>query len=457
MKSDNKFPINLDSIAGLITGFLLLSITLVIWFGSQIGIRVTADLSTDNPIGPYEALTFQFSEPVNRFLVIDIFNINPEVAGSFNWVDTKTLQFIPYEPFQLDTIYTVTLEAGAWTQNGRGTKKPVSWNFHVRQPLVVYLATEEGKSPLWAIDPESGDRTPLVDEALKVFNFDTSYNGEFVVFSAFNEQGGIDLWRVERGGGESTLMLQCGPDRCSVPAISFYGSRVAYVREAAIPGPVLQHGAPRIWILDLDTRQNSPLYEDQQIIGYGPVWSPDGTRLSSYDGLADEIRLLDILTGNQLIVPSQTGGPVTWSGDSNTLVFTDVTSNETGTYTRVRQAKLITDEIITLLGDSDDIDYHYNAVAWSPIENKLVIGLQFEQDDPSKALWLIDIATLGGQVIANQPDYVYNEPQWDPWGRALVFQQFKLKGAYTPEIGLWMPGYDEPQFITEGILPHWLP
>jgi hypothetical protein len=70
---------------------------------------------------------------------------------------------------------------------------------------------------------------------------------------------------------------------------------------------------------------------------------------------------------------------------------------------------------------------------------------------------LVDPAALGGQVIAGQPDYAYNNPQWDPWGRALVFQQFKLKGSYKPEIGMWMPGLKEPRVLAEGIMPHWLP
>jgi Tol biopolymer transport system component len=252
-------------------------------------------------------------------------------------------------------------------------------------------------------------------------------------------------------------LLECGPDRCSVPAISFYDRRVAYVREAAGPSPDLQFGAPRIWVFDLETKENAPLYEDRQIIGYGPVWSPDGTRLSSFDGLADEIRLLDLVTGNQLIIPSQTGSPVTWSADGDTFIFTDIATNENASYTRIRQAKLITNEIITLFGENDARDYHYSSLAWSPSEDVLVIGLRFAENNPAEALWLMDPVTLGGQVIADQPDYVYNSPQWDPWGKALVFQQFKLKGVYQPEIGLWAPGFEEPKILVEGLMPHWLP
>jgi hypothetical protein len=118
---------------------------------------------------------------------------------------------------------------------------------------------------------------------------------------------------------------------------------------------------------------------------------------------------------------------------------------------------LITNEITTLLGDEDDSDFSYSSLAWSPTEDKLVIGLRFEENNPERALWLIDPVSLDGPVIADQPDHIYNDPHWDPWGKALIFQQFRLKGNYQPEVGLWMPGFEEPQVLAEGIMAHWLP
>jgi Tol biopolymer transport system component len=343
------------------------------------------------------------------------------------------------------------------SQDGRLLKRASSWNFHVRPPLIVYMVAEQGNSALWTFEPASGKTAPLTDSSARILAFDVSHNGDFIIFSAINDQQGIDLWRIRREGGEPVLLLPCGLDRCSEPAISNFDRRVAYVREAAGPSLDLQYGAPRIWILDLETQQNAPVYEDQQIIGYGPVWSPDGTRLSSFDGLADEIRLLDILTGNQLIIPSQTGNPVTWSADGNRFLYTDIAVRDSGLHTRVRQANLVTSEITTLLGENDQQDYNYKSLAWSPVEDKLVIGLRTDENSRMEGLWLMDPRSLGGQMIAEQPNYVYGNPRWDPWGKALIFQQFDLKQKYESQISLWRPGWKEPQVLTEGIMPRWLP
>jgi hypothetical protein len=75
----------------------------------------------------------------------------------------------------------------------------------------------------------------------------------------------------------------------------------------------------------------------------------------------------------------------------------------------------------------------------------------------AEGLWLMDAGSLGGQMIAEQPDYIYSNPQWDPWGKALIFQQFNFKGKHESEICLWMPGWEESQILTQGILPRWLP
>jgi Tol biopolymer transport system component len=457
MKSENRFALDLDSAAGLVTAVLLLAIALVIFIGVQLGVRVTAQFPTKQAFGPYEALTLVFSEPVNEALVMEKFFIQPEIKGKFEWADAKTMRFMPLQPFEPDTQYSVALTPGLLTNTGKQLKQPQNWKFQTRSPWVVYLVAEEQKSRLWTVSVDEGISTPLTDDSFQIFDFDTSYNGEFVVFSAFNEEKGIDLWRVQRTGGSPTLLLQCGPDRCSVPAISPGDRMIAYVREAAAPTGELAYGSPRIWVLNLETRQNAPLYEDQQIIGYGPTWSPDGSRLSSYDGIQDEIRLLDLISSQQLTIPSQLGNPVSWSGDGESLIYTDIQTNEFGVHTRVYQAKISINEIIPLFGDNDQWDYSYNVLAWSPAENKLLLGLRPAPDDPSMALWLIDPYNRDGQVIVDQSGYSYNNPSWDPWGRTVIFQQFKLKGVYKPEIALWMPGFDQPQVLAEGLMPHWLP
>ncbi|HMZ09042.1 MAG TPA: hypothetical protein PK078_15605, partial [Anaerolineales bacterium] len=99
----------------------------------------------------------------------------------------------------------------------------------------------------------------------------------------------------------------------------------------------------------------------------------------------------------------------------------------------------------------------YYSLAWSSREDMAVISLRLAPDQLTQSLWVFNPSLLDGIIIAGDPEYTYNSPQWDPWGSALLYQQFKLRGQNTPEIVLWMPGYEEPRILTEGLMPHWLP
>ena len=265
------------------------------------------------------------------------------------------------------------------------------------------------------------------------------------------------MWRVSRNGGAASLLLDCGLDRCTTPAISPNGKRIAYSREAAGPTPDIPFGSPRTWVLDLDSRSDGPVYADQQILGYNPSWSPDSNRLASFDGLADFINLIDLQTGEQYLFPSNTGGPITWSPDSTKMIYTTVEQKEAGLRTQVQLADLSINETITLIGEKDDRDYAYYSVAWSPLEERAVLGFRVGEEQPSQVLWIFDPGLLDGIIIADDPAYTYNSPRWDPWGEALLFQQFNLRGQYKPEVVYWQTGMTEPTVIAEGIMPHWLP
>ena len=198
------------------------------------------------------------------------------------------------------------------------------------------------------------------------------------------------------------------------------------------------------------------MYEDQQILGYNPTWSPDSNRLASFDGLADQIDIIDFQDNKQYSFSSNTGGPIAWAPDSNQILFTNIDQAESGLRTQVRLVDISLNESQTLIGSNDDHDYAYYSLAWSSVDEKAVLGFRAGEDKPSQILWLFDPAMLEGVIIADQPEYTYNSPQWDPWGNAVLFQQFKLKGAFNPEIGLWQPGFNEPLLLAQGLMPHWL-
>lgn len=436
---------------------LMALVSATILLGEGAGVRVAVSLPENGEISPLETITFTFSESFDPEMASDLISFDPIQEGYLEWVDTYNMRFIPIQPFEKGTTYTITLSKGEVASNGREVKTGESWAFSVREPRVAYMISDSDQSRIWSTDLNNTSAQPLTDENTKVLSFEVASNGNFIIFTSLNENGGIDLWRVSREGGDAAKLLDCGLDRCTTPVISPDTKFIAYSREAAGPTPDLPFGSPRIWLLNLESGSDGPLYEDQQILGYSPSWSPDSQKLASFDGLADFINLIDFQTGDQFLFPTSTGGPVTWSPDSTKFLYTSFEQAENGGRTLVKMADLSINESNTFIGQKDAYDYSYYSLAWSPREDRAVLSMRASKEQLTQILWVFNPNLLDGIVVAGDPEYTYNSPQWDPWGSALLFQQFKLKGQYKPEIGLWQEGSSESNVLVEGILPQWLP
>ncbi len=440
-----KPRISIDSVAIGVMALLALIVGLVILLGEGAGVRVRTDLPEDGIVGPFQTVTFTFSDKISAEIASDLITLDPIHEGYLQSVDDYNIRFVPIKPYERDITYTFKVIPGEINSTTREVKEVHRWEVHVRDPRVAFVISAEGQSGIWSMDSSGGDVKRLTDETVKVLSFDVA------------QSGGIDLWRVSRDGGDASLLLDCGFDRCTTPVIAPGDTRIAYSREAAGPTPDLPFGSPRIWVVDLVSGANQAVYEDQSILGYSPVWSPDANRLASFDGLSDFINLIDFQTGEHLLFPSSTGGPITWAPDSTRFMYTTFEQTEQGGRTLVKLADLSTSETLTFIGEKDAYDYAYYSVAWSPREDRAVLSLRASEDEPTQVLWVFDPSLLDGVVIAGDPEYTYNSPQWDPWGSALLFQQFKLRGQYTPEISIWHDGTNLSAVIAEGIMPQWLP
>jgi hypothetical protein len=444
-----------QAVIGLVLLLVILT-GLVLLAGTQVGILVSSDL-TEAGQGPFEAIALTFSVPVDEAEVESRFSLDPQADGRFEWPDPQTLRFVP-AGLQPDTRYRLTLRSGEIGLKNESLRGEVSWSFRTRAPLIAYTSSPVGENELWVVGLDGGGARRLVDSENAIFNYDVSSDGEFLILSIFNEQNRADLWRVDRDGQNLHMLLDCGGGNCSTPAISPDGKRVAYTREAPGITPFSSLSAPRIYILDLVSGQDRPLFSDSQIIGYGPTWAPDGKWITSYDGIQDLIRVVSIESGEQVLLTSLIGSVLSWSPDSAGLAFTTVEEMETGLRTVVMLADFRTGEVSYLIGKQGSLDYRYNALAWSPSnKEELIIGLHPDPEDLSTGLWLVHPTQLEGQMFAQEENHSYYAPHWDPWGKAVIFQQILLGAAYQPQIALWEPGLEVPRLLAEGFSPRWMP
>jgi len=442
---------------------LAAAIGLVIALGDRVGVQIVQVSPVDvQDFGARSSITLTFAEPMIAESVESRFTIEPVVAGDWVWSERR-VTFRPTAPLMPGELLTLRLAAGAESRTGRRLLADQAWTFQVRAPQIVYLAAGQANPrELWRIDPATLERIQLTHTDGRIFDFAVAPDGESIVFSLINAEFGTDFWLVGRDGVDTQLLLDCGPDLCSGAAWSADGQRIAYSREPAGLAPGAPKGPPRVWTLSVSDSQTAPLYQDGQIIGYSPAWSPDGSMLGMVDNSTSSIRVLQLKDQTELLLETHQGTMGSFSPDGSRLIYTTLRFDDATApqpFTMVMVADLDrTGSLLPILGREYNVA-DYGTPAWSPTGEWIAINQRTENSGPSKQVWIVRPDGSEATALTADADYTYAGYRWSPWGDALVMQRFPLGKPYaTPEVVLWtMAAGAEQVLAVDASLPEWLP
>lgn len=429
----------------------------VLLIGDQVGARVVGTQPENG--GQLSALgqvQIDFGQAMNRASVESAFSIEPAVTGKFVWQE-KTVTFIPSQPFQRGTTYTAHLNNTAASTSGQTVKKELSWQFSAREPAIMYVAPASDARELW-IQPLNGEARAVTATNGRIYDFAVAPTGDQIVYSVVNESTGIDLWKMDRDGSNQQMLVECGGDRCTVPAWSPDSSRVAFTREAAGVAANAPRGAPRVWIYDFPTGQASQLYADNQLLGYGPSWSPDGRRLAAWDGSVGSIRVVELATGDMMLLQTQSGMVGTWSPDGGTMLFNELSFVSEQTYVKMYLADFATKQI-SLAFETQEKLVDYSVPVWSPDGAWVAAGIKTPTSGLGSQLWTMRPDGSESRLIAGEIEYTYGAYRWNAWSDELVFQRFALGVPFAkPDIMLWSARDNSVRvFASDASMPAWLP
>ncbi|NIM93437.1 MAG: hypothetical protein GTO18_06975 [Anaerolineales bacterium] len=396
----------------------------------------------------------EFSEPMDIESAQDHFDLAPTVKGSFIWND-EWMWFRPDEALEPGSSYTASLDTGAKTLDGGRVNEAYSWTFDVLPPAVLYLTSSNDEPALMRIElpPDGGEIAELVSGKPMVFDYAVSQDGSQIVLSAENEQGGSDLLLIGRNGGDPELLVDCGGDRCDAPAWSPLGERIAYRREPYTVDTMSGFDPPRLWTVDPYSGETSELLHDDHILGGRPNWSPDGVYIAFYDAVLDGIRIIDLHTGSEAVLPSSFGVMGGWSPTGDEMIISIFNIDGNGVLITLHRADLKTGEAVEIVGEETGwIDV--GMPAWSLTGEWVAVGAQ-GADSPGRGLWLLRPNGEDLQVVISDPGYTLGGYIWDPSGRIILFQRFKLDDPEaTPEVLIW---YLEDGSVVPIAQDAWLP
>lgn len=448
----------LDVTAWIVIAFLAGLITLVMLIGNPLGLTVTLDQTTAGPRGP---LTLTFSHPPSLDALSPLIKVSPLITGTLSLADPQTVEFVPNIPFQLGVAYTLSLSPGPAGSNGEHIRQAKSWHFTIRQPQVVFYVTDDNGDDLWQIGLNDGDKPQqLTFTEGRLFDFAASPDGEWLAYSATNDQRGVDLWLANRNGTVTRILVNCAKDRCVAPSWSSDSQWLGYSRQPAGPKEGDPPGAPRPWLAQASNGQTHPAFSDSQIIGYGACFSPDGRWLVTYDGIQGGLRVLDLQSAETTFFAGNTGMLPEWSPDGRYLLYTNTElfpGNPSAYHTVLYRADFVSGEAGPYFGQEDTRDFAYAIPAWSPTGKAIVIGMRGDAESFASQLWLIHPDQFRGPMIAAEPGYSYSSFHWDAWGQRLVMQRSDMNANYAPSIAVWDETGGLRVLVEGGRNPQWLP
>ena len=450
-----------DSRFWLILAALGVLFGLVVLAGSLSGLASPRLVPEDGEIGAAGPLALVFAGSMDPASVEPRLSFDPPLSGTFRWRSldgrpNRAVSFWPDEPLQPGQTLTVRLAPGAASRSGLVLRQELTWQVKIRPAEALYLSPVEGPE-LWRAAPGGQAAVQLTHTDGKVFDYGVSPDGSEIVFSAYNEQSGVDLWQISRSGGEPRLLLPCQTDWCINPAYSPDGQTIAYSRRRAGAAEGEGPGVPRIWLLDLYSLTTDLLYSNPAIGGADPSWSPDGRCLAFFDGLSGGIRVVEMPTKTSFLLPSQTGQTGEWSPDSRNLIFTDVASGDAGPYMAVFVADVQTQQIRRVL--EDDLNQaDYSNPVWTPDGSEVAAAMRLMTGSPARQLWLISLSG-GRRAITNNQLFTHSSYHWDLAGANLIYQRLEIgSSGQKPQVCVWNRASQESIILAENAFqPGWIP
>jgi len=321
----------------------------------------------------------------------------------------------------------------------------------------LYLAFPDG-------EPGSAGRPrQLTDHAAGVWDVTVHPLGTEIVYSVLREDGGSDLWRTNRAGSGPQPLLLCPEEACLNPAWSPDGGELAFERRPIwADAPNLDPKAGRIWLLDLATQKERPLF-DYDVALHSPVWAPNGERLAYVSPMLPGLEVVDLDEGELQQFANEWGATPEWSPDNQSLIVPELMLAGESLVVRLVRIDLAEESLLDISGD-DDFVKDVGPV-WSPGGGWIAFSRQFLDEDrwtPGRQIWLTRPDGSEAYALLSEPMGDHFALAWRPDGAALAYARSDLSEGPqpVPDVSVWV--YDlakrEPRLVaTDAVLPKWLP
>ena len=312
---------------------------------------------------------------------------------------------------------TLTYNSAARMLNGIELARPMS----MERASLIYLADGlNGRKQLFLADSNAQAARQLTDAPLGVVDYALSPDQNQIVYFVQTGDFFNDIWLFTLDDRANRKIFSCENAMCRQPAWSPDGRRFLYEHMDLIGGDALG-GMPTLWLLDLDSGESNPIFQDSNLPVRNARWSPDGQWLSY--STPEGVRLQNLATNEGRLIENRIGAAASWSPDGTFLILRDGVDTAAGMVAQLFRYDMSTQTLAPLASDPEQEsllavpapDGEWIAVLRRPIAS----ASQYE-------IWLVRADGADQRMLTRVTDGMYTILVWSPDGKYLLCDFFLL-------------------------------
>lgn len=294
-----------------------------------------------------------------------------------------------------------------------------SWSTDEAQ--IVYLAGRQDQAKQFFLANVDRRANPVLlsAENENVIEFAISPDQMNVVYITQSENVENKIWLAHIESVERRVLSNCENAICSRPVWSPDGRRIVY-EQTSLSGDNLT-GLATLWWLDVSTGEAKPVFQEGQLPGSNPRWSPDGKWLSYVT--FTEIRLYNLETGESHAVTSTIAPALDWSPDSKKVLYRDVVLRDNQFITQIFVYDLSSRTRSTI---NLDVNHENLYAAWSLNGDWIALVRRALSVPRSDQIWVMRADGSEARMLTDDPEVLHNNLTWSPDGKYLLYDAYQL-------------------------------
>jgi len=321
----------------------------------------------------------------------------------------------------------------------------------VNEARVLYLHEDEQRIKHLFITGYANDTSQMLsEEKQNVADFIVSPQNDRSAYIIQNDSVSSEIWLVDLKTFDRKKLSECADAICSGMVWSPDGSRIVYEHLSLDSNG---SGLPTLWWVDAATGVAQPVFQDSQIPGGNPRWSPDGDWLSY--ATPEGIRLYQLENGETRVIANILGAAAMWSPNGKTILLRDVVIRHDQFVTQLFLYDLAAE---TLVNINPGEGFENTLAAWSPDGNLIAVVRRDLSVTRGDQIWLMNADGSNARVMTNDADALHGSLNWSPDGKHLLYELYALEAfPFTSYLSVLNVETGEVEDLgIQGFNPRWV-